>query len=314
MTGVSTGRSARLLAGLGCLALLAASCGTSSQAPPSATGAARAPSAEPVPARQGSVPHVLVLLEENHDYGSVIGSPDAPFLNGLAGDHGLATNWHAITNPSLPNYLALISGSVQGVSEDITPPAKRLAGPTLVDQLAGRDIGWKAYMEDMPSACDTTHTYSPGHYDVNHNPFVYFRTITDDPEQCQRVVPYGQLTSDLANDTAPPFLWVSPNTLHDMHDGTIGQADDWAKDLVTRVQASRWYRSGGVIVITWDEGEHGDQIPTIVVSTRAAKGARLSARGNHYGTLRALEEVYGLPYLGAAGDASNGDLRPLLGA
>jgi phosphatidylinositol-3-phosphatase len=312
VTGVSLDRTARLLVGLGWLALIAASCGTPSR-PPSATATTAQPSNPPAPARQGAVPHVLVLLEENHDYGSVIGSPEAPFLNSLANDHGLATNWYAITNPSLPNYLALISGSVQGVSEDITPPAQKLAGPTLVDQMAQRGIGWNAYMEDMPTPCDTTHTYSPGHYDVNHNPFVYFKTITDNPEQCQRVVPYGQLTTDLANNTAPPFLWVSPNTLHDMHDGSIRQADDWARDLITRVQASEWYRSGGVIVVTWDEGERSDKIATIVVSTQAATGARLSARGNHYGTLRALEEVYGLPYLGAAGDPSNGNLRPLIG-
>lgn len=303
----------RLLVGLSCLALIGASCGTSSGSP-TGTAPTAAPSSQPSPTRQGSVPHVLVLLEENRDYGSVIGNPEAPFLNSLAGEHGLATDWYAITNPSLPNYLALISGSVQGVSEDITPPAQKLTGQTLVDQLAARGIGWKAYMEDMPYPCDVTHTYSPGHYDVNHNPFVYFKTITDSPEQCHRVVPYGQLTADLAGNTAPPFLWVSPNTLHDMHDGSIGDADSWAKDLVTRVQASDWYRSGGVIVVTWDEGERGDKIATIVASTQAAKGARLSARGNHYGTLRALEEVYGLPYLAAAGDPANGNLRPLLGA
>lgn len=313
MTGVATDRKARLLVGLGCLALMAASCGAPSPAP-SATAAGVAPSSQPAPGRQGSAPHVLVLLEENRDYESVIGSPEAPFLNSLAGDHGLATNWYAITHPSLPNYLALVSGSVQDVSGDIAPPPERLAGRTLVDQLAERGVGWKAYMEDMPYPCDTTHTYSPGHYDVNHNPFVYFRTITGSPEQCRRIVPYGQLSADLANGTAPPFLWVSPNTLHDMHDGSIADADDWARDLVTRVQASDWYRSGGVIVITWDEGQRGNRIATIVVSTQAARGARLTARGNHYGTLRALEEVYGLPYLAAAGDPSNGDLRPLFGA
>lgn len=305
-------RRTRLLVGLGCLALVAASCGGSSPSPPAAAGRG-SPSSQPAAASPGSASHVLVLLEENRDYATVIGSSEAPFLNGLAEDHGLATDWHAITHPSLPNYLAIVSGSVQGVSEDVTPPAEKLPGPTFVDQLAQRGVGWKAYVEDMPYPCDTTHTYSPGHYDVNHNPFVYFKSVTSSPEQCHRVVPYGQLAADLAGGAAPPFLWVSPNTLHDMHDGTIAEADDWARDLVTRVQASDWYRNGGTIVITWDEGERGDRIATIVVSTRAAKGARLTARGNHYGTLRALEEIYGLPYLAAAGDPSNGDLRPLFG-
>jgi phosphatidylinositol-3-phosphatase len=301
--------------GLLCLALIAAACGGSSQAQgasgvrPSSAHASRSPA----PAAQGSVPHVLVLLEENRDYESVIGNPQAPFLNGLARQYGLATDWYGITHPSLPNYLALVSGSVQGVSGDVTPSPAKLPGTTLVDQLAERGIGWKAYMEDMPRPCDTTDTYSPGNYDVNHNPFVYFRSITESAGQCQRVVPYGQLATDLASNTAPPFLWVTPNTLHNMHDTGVREADDWARDLIGRVQASQWYRAGGVVLITWDEGEPSDRIPTIVVSDRTPRAARLSTRGNHYGTLRALEETYGLSYLGAAGAPTSGDLRPLFG-
>jgi hypothetical protein len=290
-----------------CLALAAAACGGASPPPP-ATAATARPSTV-----GGAAPHVLVLLEENKDYASVIGSRQAPFLNSLADQYGVATSWYGITHPSLPNYLALVSGSVQGVSGDVTPAHAKPPGPTFVDQLAERGIGWKAYMEDVPRPCDTTDTYSPGHYDVNHNPFVYFRSVTDSPAQCQRVVPYGQLAADLASDSAPPFLWVSPNTLHDMHDAGVGEADDWARDLVTRVQESAWYRSSAVVVITWDEGEPSERIPTIVVSAHTPRGARLATRGNHYGTLRALQETYGLPYLGASADPSSGDLRPLFG-
>lgn len=306
----SSGRRLGWLLGL---VLAAAACGGQSSNSHSATAAPARPASSAAPSASGQVPHVLVLLEENRDFGSVIANPQAPFLNGLAQQYGLATNWYGVSHPSLPNYLALVSGSVQGVSGDVTPTAQKLPGQTFVDQLAGRGIGWKAYMEDLPHACDTTDTYSPGHYDVNHDPFVYFRTISTSNAQCDRVVPYGQLAADLAGGAAPPFIWVSPNTLHNMHDAGVKEADDWAKDLVTRVQASSWYQSGGTIVITWDEGEPSDRIPTIVVSARTPRGARLNTRGDHYGTLRALEELYGLPYLGAAADTSSGDLRPLFG-
>ena len=55
---------------------------------------------------------VLVMIMENTDYGTVIGSPEAPTINGLARACGLATNYHGIQFPSLPNYVAMTPGQV----------------------------------------------------------------------------------------------------------------------------------------------------------------------------------------------------------
>jgi len=262
---------------------------------------------------------VLVIVMENTEYPSIIGSPSAPYLNSLATNYGLATQWFAITHPSLPNYLALVSGSTWGVTTDCTSCLR--TGTTLVDELSAAGIGWKAYMEDMPSPCYTGSSYA--NYVKRHNPFVYFTGILADPAKCGRVVPFTQFAPDLANNTAPPFMWVTPNLCNDMHDtcaplnDRVAQGDRWVSSTLPLVLGSAWYRNGGKVVITWDEGgtnlgwngSSGGHIATIVVS--ATSHGQLTAGGNLYGILRALEEVYSVGLLGLSTISADGDLRPL---
>jgi phospholipase C len=253
----------------------------------------------------------MVIVEENHSLQQVIGNSQMPYLNSLAIRYGLATDWNDLSHPSLPNYLGLVSGSIQNNPQDTTPADRTYPGPTVVDQLAHAGYSWKAYMEDMPRPCDLTDTYSPGAYDVNHDPFVYFDSIRSDPAQCNRIVPFTEFASDLRNNTAPDFIWVSPNLIHDMHDGGYAQGDAFLQEEISLVLASRWYKAGGTVILTFDEGETTEQVATIVISLHTARGARLTAAGSHFGTLRAIEETYGLPLLGGAARSSSGDLRSL---
>jgi acid phosphatase len=255
--------------------------------------------------------HVMVIVEENHSYSDIIGNTsEAPYMNSLVTQYGLGTNWFGLSHPSEPNYLGMVSGSIWDNPRDSTPQNDSYPGPTVVDQMASAGIGWKAYMEDMPQPCDLTHTYSPAYYDVNHNPFMYFQSIRSDPAQCNRDVPFTQFAGDLSSNTMPPFVFISPNLNHDMHNGTIQQADTWLHSTMSQVFSSQWYAQGGIVIITWDEGESSDQIPVIVVDARDA-GKRLTTKGDHYGMLRAIEEAYALPFLGHAADSSVDDLTPL---
>ncbi|HEV2230774.1 MAG TPA: alkaline phosphatase family protein, partial [Thermoplasmata archaeon] len=176
------------------LLLAVAGCGSSSPSPSpsSATASVVVPSLPPVsPAPAGSSapagsaapagpPHVMVIVMENREESDVVGRSDAPYTTSLANGYGLATHWYGVSHPSRPNYLAMVSGSTQGVSDDGT--SYSFAGPTLVDQLAQRGIGWKAYMQDMPSVCFGGG--SSGGYAKKHDPFMYFRSITGNPAQC----------------------------------------------------------------------------------------------------------------------------------
>jgi phospholipase C len=255
----------------------------------------------------------MVIVEENNSYNAIIGNSQLPYINSLAQKYVLATNWWGVSHPSEPNYLAMVSGSIWDNPADLTPQDMTYPGPTLVDQLAAKSIAWKAYMEDMPKACDLTDRYSPGDYDVNHNPFVYFNTIRTDPSQCNRDVPFTQFAADLADGTAPPFMYVVPNLKNDMHNGSYATADNWLNTQLSLVFASAWYAQGGTVVLTWDEGESGgDQVATIIISAYAAGKGNYSAFGNHYGLLCGLEAIYGLSFLGKAASSANGDPRSLL--
>jgi acid phosphatase len=265
-------------------------------------------------------PHVMLIVMENHGYHDIIGSSSAPYINSLATGYASATAWFDLAHPSLPNYLALTAGSIFTSPPDCIPTWSRPTGdctfntsaPNLADQLSVAGISWNAYNEDLPSACDKNDNFGPGFYDVNHNPFMYYDNVVNTPAECNRDVPYTQLATDLASGSLPSFVWVTPNLIHDMHDGTIADGDAFLKGLIPQIQASSWYSQGGVILVTWDEGETEEQIVLLAVSAKNAGRGAFTAQGNHYGVLRGIEEEYGLPLLGAAGDPANGDIKPLL--
>ena len=260
------------------------------------------------PSRAAGPAHILVVVMENHSYPEVVGNPAMPFLNGLVASNGSVSTTD-VSHPSLPNYLGLVSGSIYNNPQDTTPQDGTYPGAQLTDELAAAGIGWKAYMQDMPTPCDLTDQFGPGGYDVNHDPFMYFNSVRTNAAQCNRVVPLSQLGADLGAGAAPPFLWVSPNTTNDMHDGTYQQGDAFLQALVTQVKASSWWSSSARIVITFDEGETTEQVLTVVVGS--AHGTAVTG-GNHYGTLRGLEEAYGVGLLGHSADPNAGDLLPLL--
>jgi phospholipase C len=280
------------------------------------------PPATIAPANQAAAsvppPHVMVIVEENRAEQAVIGSPSAPFINSLAARYGLATQSYAASHPSLPNYLDLIAGSTLGINDDGT--GYTFAVPTLVDQLTQRGVGWRVYMEGMPSPCFGG-AFSGG-YAKKHDPFMYFSSVTASAGQCHRVVPFSQLAGDLGSGSAPPFLWVTPNLCDDGHDCGNSTMDAWLQATLTGVRTSAWYAHGGTVIITWDEGSdsagccggaHGGHIATIVVAMGNVTSARSNLPVDHAGTLRTIEQIYGLPYLGAAACTCSGNLNALLG-
>ena len=263
-----------------------------------------------------SPPNIMVIVEENEGYSNIIGNSKAPYINSLASTYASATQWYGLTDNSLADYVALISGTTSSYSS-----------PTLVGELATAGIRWKAYMEDMPSPCYTGPAV--GHYAKVHNPLVYFKSITSDPARCNQVVPFagsGGFASDLTGNTAPSYMFVVPNVCDDMHSscsstiGKIKQGDDWLKTNLSMVFSSQWYAAGGIVIITWDSAKKtdtsfwntgsGGHIPTIVIS--ATSSGAFTSGGNHYGTLRAIEEAYAVGLLGKSSDPANGDLMPAL--
>ncbi|HZS14234.1 MAG TPA: alkaline phosphatase family protein [Candidatus Dormibacteraeota bacterium] len=277
-------------------------------------------------AASSGVPHVMVIVMENQEYADVIASPDAPYVNQLAKQYGLATMSYARTHPSLPNYIDLIAGSTMSISSDCTDC--HTDGDTLVDELNRAGVHWMAYMGGMPSVCYQGADYPPGTlngYAKKHNPFLYFDHLRTDPTACQDDVPLSRLDGDLSSGRATPFIWVSPSLCDDGHNTDCGlpSSDKWLSSNLPAVLASSWYGSGGIVIVTWDEGTsneaccgggaHGGHIATLVISRSVKPGARLGSAVDHAGTLRTIEALYGVPYLRTSADPQSGDLLPLLG-
>ena len=260
-------------------------------------------------------PHIMLIVMENEGYAQIIGNTaQAPYVNSLASTYSSATKWYGLQHSSLADYVALLSGTTGTFS-----------APTLAGELASAGISWKAYMEDMPSVCYTGP--GAGNYSRLHNPFVFFKSIKT-TALCNQVVPVaGNFANDLAHNTAPDFMWVTPNECDDMNskcsplNNHIKQGDQWLKTTIPTVLGSQWYASGGTVIITWDSATTADstfwntgsggRVPTIVISAKST--GSFTGGGNHYGTLRAIEEKYGIGLLGGSANSANGDLTLAFG-
>jgi phospholipase C len=254
--------------------------------------------------------HIIVVVEENHGYDQIIGSADAPFINRLTGEGTLLTSYEAITKPSLPNYIALLSGGTQGITNDCTDCTVDAAD--LTTQLEARGLTWRAYLQGLPEPCSDV--ARSGAYAKKHNPFMYFDAIRGTPGRCANVVPYEQLATDLEAGRLPNFAFVTPDLDHDMHDGTVSTADAWLEALHGRLRSSSAWRDDTRLVVTFDEaGEHGDQhIATLVTGPRVPP-AQDPTRYDHYSLLRSVEDAFGLAHLGHAADPATASIPALTG-
>jgi hypothetical protein len=245
--------------------------------------------------------HIFIVIMENHGFEEIIGSPDAPFINGLAAMSGLAANYTSVAHPSLPNYLALTAGDTFGITTDCTDCFQ--AAPNLAaDRITASGRTWRGYMESMPSPGYVGDSYP---YMQKHNPFIYFNDIREIPEQAANVVPYRQLASDLASvSTTPSFGWITPDMLNDMHDGTIAQGDAWlAKQIPLLTTSSAWMTRQCLLVITWDENEGaGDnRVATILAADGVVPpGFQSGIAYDHYSLLRTVETAWDLAPLTAS--------------
>ena len=258
--------------------------------------------------------HVVWIMMENQSYGSIIGSSQAPYINSVASECGLATNYHNITHPSLPNYIAVTSGlplaSLTPFDSDCNPSKKcSTSAPSIFSQVSS----WKAYEESMPSNCARKNA---GEYAVRHNPPPYYTTLSG----CStKDVNYTQLATDLASNNLPAFSFMTPNLIDDMHDGTVADGDSWLSNNLPTILNSSEYTSGSTVVaITWDEGEGGTSndcatnttdigchVATLVISPSTMPGTQSATLFTHYSLLGSTEQLLGVPELGQAANANS---------
>lgn len=317
--------------------------------------------------------HVFVIMMENTSYDDLLSSsnPNTTFIQQLAANNGLATNYFGVTHDSLPNYIAATSGQTWGSNSDDTAQAPLFNHQNLVDQLETAGVSWKAYMEDLPFPGDLVTSTPDGLYVRKHNPFLMYPDVYTNPSRADNVVPLTQLSTDLSTGNVPQFVWITPNICNDMHGGAPScpfpssptdplqaalyqDGDNFLRTWVTAITQSKAWTGRSAIFITWDEGGFEDQppfgptdispgpdspilpatpadpttggggdlaggtvyggghVPMIVVARGV--GHRLdSTFAGHYSLLQTIEQNFGAPLLGNAGDTVQvGNLSSLL--
>jgi phosphatidylinositol-3-phosphatase len=261
------------------------------------------PTPAPTPTTIPAADHVFVILLENHAFNQVIGSPFMPYLNSLASQHALATNYFANTHPSIGNYFMLTTGNIETnndaftgtVSSDSIPRAFAAAGKT-----------WKAYMESLPSVGYTGGDVYP--YFKHHNPFAYMTDVLNSSAETANLVPFTQLATDINAGTVPNFGFIAPNAEDDAHDCPTGApvcldsdkltaADNWLKNNIDPLIKSPAF-ANSVFIIVFDEDEFdvvsvngGGQVAWVMAGSHVKTGFKSTTFYQHQSTLRLVMDL-----------------------
>jgi phosphatidylinositol-3-phosphatase len=242
--------------------------------------------------------HIVVVIEENRDYADLFATTaahDVPYIRSLARYGTSFTKAHSVADGSLANYLALFSGSDQGLGGD-PDPAQEFSEPSLAGTLRGKGLSFAGYAEDLPRAGFTGN--QSGNYVRRHNPWVDFDDV---PASANR--PFSSFPTDFSR--LPTVAFVVPNVVHDMEEGSRRAGDDWLRTHLGAYAA--WAPThNSLLIITFDEGRTGTRIPTVFYGANV-RHHHDKEHTNAYKVLRTIEDMYGLAPLGNSAD--NGPVR-----
>src|SRR2546425_4547068 len=195
--------------------------------------------------------HVFIVLEENHNYSSVVGTTAMPYWNSLIAQYSLATQYYANTHPSIGNYFMMTAGQIYTNNDGYVPPAGGLNIDNVVRKLLLAGKTWKAYAEGMHSRCFLGG--SSGRYVRRHNPLAYFSDVVGSSVQCQNLVPFTQFPIDLGTNQLPDYSFIVPDLCNDAHDCSLTVADSWLKTNIAPLISSPGFQQDGLLLILFDE-------------------------------------------------------------
>jgi hypothetical protein len=257
---------------------------------------------------------VFLILMENHNWSTIKGNAEAPYINNtllVIGSHAEQYYNPPANHPSLPNYLWLEAGTNFGILNDDLPSINHQSTTMhLVTLLESSGLSWRSYDEDIDGAtCPLTDVSL---YVAHHDPFVYFDDVTNSNSPTSascisHVRPFTQLASDVQSNALASYNFITPNLCDDMHNCSVTSGDTWLATNLPTIMNSSAYKNGGVIFITWDEAAQGDgPIGLIVISPFAKPGYANSTHYTHGSTLRTVEEIFHVtPLLGDAANESD---------
>ena len=239
--------------------------------------------------------HVFVVVEENHSYSSVIGSSSMPYLNTLAKNNVLATQYYANTHPSIGNYFMMTTGAIITNNDSL---CSTITNDNIVRHMLTAAKTWKSYAESLPSIGYTG--CGSGNYVKRHNPFAYFNDVADSSVQKMNLVPFSQFATDLHDGHLPRFSFIVPNLMHDAHNGSLAAADAWLKTNIAPLLASSTFQNGGLLIIVFDESVDSDtshgggHVAAVIIGPKVKKGFRLPTVYQHQDLLKTVMMALGM--------------------
>ncbi len=248
--------------------------------------------------------HVFLVTEENHDYTGVLDSASMPYLDSLARQYGLATQYYANTHPSIGNYFMLGTGQIITNDDNYSTI---VTVDNVVRRLRTAGKTWKSYAEDIPSVGYTG--ADVGRYARKHNTFALLSDVANDSTERRNLVPFTQFATDLVGGTLPHFSNIVPNLCNDAHDCPLATADAWLRTHIAPLLASATFQRDGLLVVTFDESEGdnthgGGRIAWVVVSPKAKRGYESTTLYQHQSTLRLTLEALGITQFPGAAAAA----------
>jgi len=244
---------------------------------------------------------VILVVEENHNYSEVIGNSAMPYLNSLASQYGLATQYFANTHPSIGNYFMLTTGQLVTNDDGFIGT---VGADNIVRNLIASGKTWKSYSENIPSTGYIGGDSYP--YAKRHNPFAYFADVVNSSTQVNNLVSLSQFTSDLANKQLPNFSYLVPNLLNDAHDGSLQLADAWLQRNIAPLISSTLFQTDGLLIIVFDESDTSDSthggghVAAFIISPKAKQSYQSTTTYQHQSTLRLILEGLKIQNLPAA--------------
>ena len=257
-----------------------------------------------------AIGHVVIVMEENANFSSVVGNSSMPYLNSLIATYGLATQYYANTHPSIGNYEMLVTGQVLTNNDSETPESFPISVDNIVRELSANGKTWRAYAEDLPSVGylggDT------GNYAVRHVPLAYLTDVQDSATTRQGLVPFTQFATDMAAGKLPNFSFVTPNLCNDAHNCSLGTADARLKTQIAPLLTSSPFKADGLLIITFDESSNDDthgggRVAAVFVSPAfSKKGYQSTTFYQHQSTLRLMLQSLGVDTFPGAAAAAPG--------
>jgi phospholipase C len=238
-----------------------------------------------------SIKHIIVVVLENED---ATRAEVQPYMNELALRGAHLRNYHALTHPSQPNYIAMVAGTPYVTTNDpVVLDVKHLG-----DLLEEKGLTWKVYAEHYPGNCflgETAGLVSTGQYVQRHVPFLRFKNVRSDPARCARVVEASALDADIAAGTLPSFALYVPDNANNGHDTGVANADRWLRSRFEPLLGNPGFTDGTLLVVTFDEGTPSvsNIVYTVLVGPGVARGSVSNQFYDHYSLLRTIEAILG---------------------